>query len=630
MDDAVTAAKSSKRFLGCSSWRHGEEHRYQAIPHDVDNDLFLHLVAKNGELPPNILMGLAALSGSCSTLVNSRSGLKWCPFPHIVDTKVVQVELQRNACDVTIRRFFPSDGRTKLFAYLLKGIHNHPPPAPSKITPGAREQVEKLVRARGVAGATVSNLKRAAITKQALGHRTMAEAIHPSLNNNATLARIIRDLRKAEYPMGEGIEGIRLIWHQQRRLPSEQRYVQDVQDFVLEGGRTQTVVTCFYQDAASALLSARYVVLDRSFKGVEGGQWQELSGGTLMQQFQRFLCAFRIFSNAWTRQAFYNIFSTLWKLLQMATGQKARFFFDSFGILLFLLDAEAAQLVGLADSLVELAPPMERAPEWLQPLYPLSAEILIDIVGFFKLCTVHANRGITEVARFLPEVEATEFIGRAKGFRQLSDYRDREDFMQWCRVHHHVKVQQWQQDKDRFPWKELGYNRFASNVPLDHWMTTPNHMNEIESSHHRTYHLCGTGLSFIHAVISRAEVDRELLQEFMLDSLCGVASRPSNTHLQAAIRNNHRTDSRNYRAQAVAEKRKAAQLEDRLEVLEQDRASLQQLLITNGIDIPLPHSVPLSTNTSSSSSRIKKSQTCSKCGGVGHNKNNRSCPRYGL
>ncbi|KAG7087904.1 hypothetical protein E1B28_011951 [Marasmius oreades] len=212
-------------FVGCSGhWPDFKiRHRTSIIPPEINVEL-LQKCLKHEQL----CEGQDKDSPSCGTIIPARVGKRKeeCSFAHIVDGEHVTALMVPMDCQTRMTIYIPHDKTIKKAIVVFPGnsAHSHPVLLLWKATQDVKEMFAKAVNKHGVLGATVSKIDTLPIVKHELNGKSPA-AFHPALSSS----RLKRELIKAEqikaYPASLGLTGAYDLFHSNKRLSPEERYI---------------------------------------------------------------------------------------------------------------------------------------------------------------------------------------------------------------------------------------------------------------------------------------------------------------------------------------------------------------------------------------------------------------------
>ncbi|EIM79030.1 uncharacterized protein STEHIDRAFT_116833, partial [Stereum hirsutum FP-91666 SS1] len=475
-----------KHFCGCEHVRkgdpHARSHRFIAIPASIDEKVIIDLFKNRGRLSSDI--------------------------PHIDgDGAVVQGKIISRKCPTKLIIWY--SGRRAIV--LLKRAHNHPMPLDTKITVEAKQLYREATVMVGHGGSTMQKVDAAPSTRQTFGGVTPAQK-YPALANSRHKRTIIHNLRKENQPVGSEMAGVMARQVEQQQLPHEQQYV-----FSIYTGNGLNIIVTMLPGLAMYYHEAKASFHDNTYKRTRG-QWKEWEVVVWVQRLNMRLTIARVYCEHETRQAFRQMWLSLWDAIEQATLQPVRFkFMHGSGLLAIVVDGDRAQVDGCGDALL-----VRNASCPTSSITVRDPQMIVQWV--VKTCSVHLDRNFTSLAAHCDR----EIMKRVRGY--------------------------WAQDKQSKPWFLPCINKFFTKMNEEDWLATPCDTNINESSHPHTNAHTGIGLSILSSIDSAYVLDRAMEEKVTLAEQSGILPNHLNTAYHRLHNNQLRKDRR---AKAAAARREA-------------------------------------------------------------------------
>ncbi|KIO19436.1 hypothetical protein M407DRAFT_223087 [Tulasnella calospora MUT 4182] len=439
--------------------------------------------------------------------------------------------------------------------------HSHCNFPSTKLSPDAKALAAEAITAHGTLGATTLKVKTAPTTTQLTGGKSLQE-VHPGFLNARRLQEMVKKARTTAHPEGEEWIGLCNQREKDRQLPFEKQYIQACH----AEGDIQLCIA-MYPAQARIFHLADYLVIDYTFKRIYGdlNEWEIVVWHPSHNErttVGRFLC------NKQNREAFRLLWRKLFETVDRLTGRPLHYavIHKSGTLKGHCLDAEAAQVQGLADELVfqvKTADPADLAltVDWQSMTNDKLGNYLAQLVT--KLCTAHYNRDVDAIAGASDEDKRI-----IKNFPYLKTEHNVKDFYIWCLDHHVPGVLNWYKNKVPYPWYFSGYNQNVSPMPYEHWIAVPWHTNEAESAHPLSNRLGGTQLTALAAIEQSRKMDGDVMRAFSARDSQAIPSKKT-----LIGRLSHNTNRRISTLKKVEEKQ-ARNTE--LQQLETERAQNQE------------------------------------------------------
>ncbi|RGB33580.1 hypothetical protein C1646_761569 [Rhizophagus diaphanus] len=427
-------------FIGCNKYKQGDKwHRYIKIKQDkVDISLL-----------QSLFTGSASVHKSCKR--------KKCDMPHTHNGTIVRGEIIDKPCQVRFIKFIPYDIVKCPFAALVcVGIHNHPPPASERIPFGIKNNLESLitqaiqqddnVTSRSILSilslitqaiqqddnVTLRSILSGNLLSAYFNKETLAE-VHVSLNNIDKLRYLVGKAYKTLHPFGQGVIG---IYHDILNPKSD--LIIYVRKIDLYSNNGQVIITCMLDNQAKKLITLDYFQIDVSFKRVKGGI-NEFEINMYDSKHHLILSFCHIFTNVFTAERYYRLFSSLFQIIRKVSGQSIQFqHIHGSGIGCILADLDAAQAKGLGLALHDL----DHEKSWETHL-----------TFILKTCLVH----------FESKEQVHDLL------QQIEDTND-EGIKEWLNYY-------------RQSYVLSSLNKYVSNVDHEIWNKSGSDTNNAEAAH---------------------------------------------------------------------------------------------------------------------------------------------------
>ncbi|KAJ7861200.1 hypothetical protein B0H14DRAFT_2576152 [Mycena olivaceomarginata] len=257
----------------------------------------------------------------CTTVYNFSAQRTICPHEHRdADDNLLQLEMRHLQCRVIFKRYKPLPEYRKDCPYVLvivKGIHHHPFPLPSRAPPKIRaEFLELLLQfVEDLPDLTTRHPPRHPLLKSFLG-RKLPNTLNPTLSdwhislaNRSHVKSFIDHVRSELFPKGTAwaeLDPSTLDVH----IEDEPRTSND--------SLSLRFVVCMGSEGSQRLLRCQYVQSDIGFRRVTGFYEFELGGWDRDAQTSIVFC--RIFITRQTAVAHQKIFEAIEDIVFTDTG----------------------------------------------------------------------------------------------------------------------------------------------------------------------------------------------------------------------------------------------------------------------------------------------------------------------
>ncbi|KAF8219461.1 hypothetical protein L208DRAFT_1383005 [Tricholoma matsutake] len=449
-------------FIGCANWKSSEcfEHRYLAIPANVDEIQFKHVFESGGKLLSQITD-----NHKCVLTVHPKVGLKKCPYSHVIDGKIIPAKIIRRKCPTEMIIFVPVDKEIRKAVIILCNPHNHPMHPRTKPSFKDKKKITKAIHAAGTTGLTVLKLMNvpSLIVDQQLAPSTalvydgssIADHSLPYMNWRRLCDKIQEEKLK-EYPKGMG-------W-------DEAAQILGLGDWLVTYNNPESsnitsrnaLVLLFNIDRLPNTVSAEVIKWLKGFVGLasqsEIDKWHAFCRSVDDESVQSIdTIIFWVF-----------LFTEFADTVTRVTGSilKLHAFFPDGSLRCIILDAEAAQILGLGDWLVTYNNP--------ESSNITSRNALVLLFNIDRL----------------PNTVSAEVIKQLKGFVGLASQSEIDE------------------------WHAFG-TRIKSSMS-ESWDLTPNHSNLAETAHAARNAETSIGIPVLTAVLQAREWDNAKAKEIEL------------------------------------------------------------------------------------------------------------------
>ncbi|KAH9483415.1 hypothetical protein JR316_0002881 [Psilocybe cubensis] len=454
--------------------------------------------------------GVGPLS-KCTT-INNHSVMKvCCPNPHRDPNngKLVSAPLIHLPCKVTVRTYEPvSDDDLKRCPQILmvvRGVHRHPIPIPTKTPPSILRSILQLLQQMGdsLPDLTPRRLLRHPLMKSFLHQRLphiptpMLLDLHPSLSNREHLRVYIEKVKNEKYPMGTGWEGL-LNFKSQQDTSSADPYIrfagelpdlgkvcdEDTELTTEEATTPLRVVICMLKINSHRLLNAKYIQSDIGFKRVVG--WKEFELGGLDETTGLSVTYCRVFLTRQTADAHRFVLHQIDGIVKQDTGQNLMWRHihspvnnasQAVGICHLAVDQHAGQAKGYGQYFCDIAQQYPLVKDIHEPHKNIQDLSEYDHVRrILRLCKNHYLRNIQSCAvpdNVRQKMRSLMCISHPTWNMTLREIREQGG----------KAANDWLHDKERakFVWPAICWE--FSCIPLDIWKVGDSTSNIIEQLH---------------------------------------------------------------------------------------------------------------------------------------------------
>ncbi|KAF9026394.1 hypothetical protein BDZ89DRAFT_1134819 [Hymenopellis radicata] len=432
---------------------------------------------------------------SCTTVTNTTSRRRHCPYPHRHDDGTFkQALLTQIECTAQFRLYEPLEEYRKTCPYVVvsySGEHTHAPPLPLTTPQRIRSEIFEIFAKMGedLADLTPRRFLRHAITRTYIcsklpnmRHATLGD-VHPSLANREHLAMYICQAKARIYPQGSGWQGALYLYKEEPEMYLiGARYIRSIIEFALNDTPIKIIV-CMSPEASRRLKNAQHIQSDTSYKRIVG--FNELVIGHWNTDAHTSLVFCRIYINSETAEAHRAAFNEVDRIVGLDTGSglrwrhlDARSLTDFVGMILEITgDQGGGQSKGFGLYFIDAA--ARRPPQYdlHEPLRLITSLTIYEhLHRIFRLCTTHAKRNIRKSKvsesvrndmRSLMCVRHPDWDGTIRRICEAGGQAGRD----------------WVFDKENSQYVFQAMCWEKSKIPLDVWRSGERDDNLIESSH---------------------------------------------------------------------------------------------------------------------------------------------------
>lgn len=501
-------------FVGCSGWVWSEarEHRYIGIPWNVNEDELKAML--NAEAIPEEVTATqpsnTLSSGKCTFNVSPKRTIKTCPYSHIVDGRAASsVPVTLRPCGVALIICVPVEWEKyqKVVVYLRDG-HNHPTQAPTGPTAEEEDLIDTAIETVEPVGLTTQGVIRAPTTTQLCGGKPLS-VVAPAFGNQRRVRAKVKKALDEAYPKGRSWEGVMHEMRVDASKPADERYIHTV---ITRPDMNLAIIS--HPPLLKYIHDVPALSCDFSFKRISG-KVDELKVGGYSERLERRIIFMSGLSDRATAALFETFFSEFFRLVLELTGTPLKIKAlwpegDSAHLRAILLDADLAQVLGLAESLAQYIPryvPSSAVENLNLPLNPKPMDIAQRVV---KFCVIHSERNIEKL-----KCLSRSDLDRLKMFPGLKTDEEIASWHEFCSglAKNHEQVNEWYKHKLNNPFLLEGINQHLSPMDADNFRLTPRDTNLIEGAHAGRNAETGINLSLMDAILSAKKSDRSLAAE---------------------------------------------------------------------------------------------------------------------
>ncbi|GJJ10698.1 hypothetical protein Clacol_004925 [Clathrus columnatus] len=506
-DNILAILDGKKYFIGCEKRLQNdpeEMHWFIPIPYNIDEQKLKILIQEHAE------PFLVEAQSNCSLL-------EFLAFPHTNEGLVVNGHMIVHPCPAQIELFVPlnkSDHRACIVPRAMP--HNHPAYQERKLSIDTKEKYTEAVKLFGPMSATVGKVDQAASTRNILGGVSPPK-YHSGLMQRKTKARIIKKLKDKEAPQGYDFPGVIARMQDQRKLPKEEQYIHRATD--INGIRMIVTMLPRFTEKLHFVTSSLH---DNTYKHITG-DWNEWEVVIWDHRFNMRLSVARIYCNRETADAFEQIWSAYFEVIEEVTGRPLKIpIFHKEGLFYaFLTDGDAGQAIGLGQYLTKINDPQ------VSGIYETDPATLVQYV--LKTCWTHCAKNLDTLSTCLDDPKDIRYL---KSFEHLSTMAEINQWKEWCKNHPKKQIRDWFENKIRHCWYLPSLVQSLSRMPVLHWNMTPRNTNSGESAHAHTNLHTGTHLSLLVAIDRAYEFDRGQEEKIMLSEKSCLLPDSRNTFSQ--------------------------------------------------------------------------------------------------
>jgi len=260
-------------------------------------------------------------------------------------------------------------------------------------------------------------------------------------------------------------------------------------------------------------------MVDTTFKPVHGdtNEWKIVVWKP--ETHQRVVCS-RIWCNRKDRASFRALWNGVFDAVKEATGRPLNFkvFDPKCSLLGVLADEEAAQALGLADSLND----QKSNNATISGIHATGEDLLFYIL---KTCWVHWCRNIDKLASYTDDAT----LSYLRNFPFLTNDEAINGYTQFCLTSPIKQIRDWWENKAMHRWIAPSINRYLSKMPRQNWDLMPADSNAMEGSHADDNRKRGTNRSLVEAILVAQKSDAETAKQIAVSASSGILPNRNNT-----------------------------------------------------------------------------------------------------
>ncbi|KAH6974844.1 hypothetical protein EDB80DRAFT_741147 [Ilyonectria destructans] len=448
----------------CQHWRYNNDHQYSVVPARFNNVLFLI---------ENIILGLETEAtpprDTCCTVDRTTPQRLTCDIAHIPSGcgKIVRVQ-----CGVIWKVFIPHDPTVPYLLITSHGIHNHPPPPPSKVPLDVLVKLRETITQRErtpdslnlwVRSPGVENLCRS------YNSRSLAQ-VHPSLANISRLRYLFRSQQAIHFPLGVSRLG---AYHEYltHHKNNNNRYIQ-----IFEDDGVNLLIVTFYREQVKLLEDSNFCSfqVDMNYKHIASNTDHEIIRGTYNQEAKMTIPILRAIVNSQSAEAYRNLYSKVFNFIATEFSIRPKWYhLHNEGIRGVTLDQDQANIKGLGEYLS---------------------------ISCVRLCHIHFERGVEQTCNKLGDY--TRGIGSMyRTMLSLKDAESRDVYFQMCHLLMitYPALTHWVQHKQEAVIA-AGLCFSCSQMTLLQWNSCERSTNHVEQLHEESYQASGRYSSLLKVI----------------------------------------------------------------------------------------------------------------------------------
>ncbi|KAI9103870.1 hypothetical protein DFS34DRAFT_668139 [Phlyctochytrium arcticum] len=497
---------TARKFLGCSQWAPHQNHYYHFIKPELDMEYLERLIPTQYQPPAQ---RVATAVAPCKTIMSVLSKQRTCLDLHKLDDgDFIEAKMVRKHCPVKFIEVTPIDEDGCPYLILIStGVHNHPPPPPSKLPTNIRKQIEdslagdnsNMLKARNLIGGKFLQ------TLFGRGTDTLAAHVHPALND--------LDIRDVE-------DGVYL-----RRV-----------EFTAAG---KTIIVCGLQRQIEGLLVMNQLQMDMTYKGIVGefNEWELAFKGRGGSHRGSVLAGIRIYTDGADAQVYCQIFELVNAVCKSEAGRGLKFRHihtnETKVIDVIIGDLDQGQAKGLGLFLAKMTA-NTTGMTWQDHL-----------LHVFKSCQVHFFRNVETNAAGKARSSLRTFMKAITSF---------DDPASLDAIFGHILSAGRLVNRDLEAWTVYykqphvigSLNAACSQIPRDVWRNTSDSSNRMESLHaDQNRDMVNTSL--LNCICARHDYDRRRWLQVQIGAETGVEYKRTKSAVQLekdALANRRRQDAR--------------------------------------------------------------------------------------
>lgn len=489
---------STISHIQCRNWTEDQrgDHFYKSLQwqrSNLDLDLLIDLLGKR-KFPDT--------QEYCDTFHSHRSRALKCGTIHPSG----RGDLIKSSpkCEVQFRAFIPKDPIKHPYAiWVSRGVHNHPPPPPSKPPFELIKGLSNLLARMRSPDLSLSFFLRSFELRAfcaKYGSLTISQ-LHHSFANREIFTTILQKQRALYYPLGREMGG---IYHLLEKDPHAKEYIREIID-----NERGTFIFCALDEQLQLLASLDSWEVDMSYKRVQG-IFNEVIFATFLPDHGKIITLLRVFTTEETTAGYTTIFAAAFNLITRITGIPVQFhYLHGSGIKSIVVDMCPKQMTGLGKVLNDTQRQIDgRLLGWRWH----ARHILM-------FCKIHFLRTVNKL---IPErADNSHHEARAR-LIALMECRSRDDYYTLGDLisENSPELAGWVRHK-QIDVIAGGICGSLSLIDPRFYKETRSHTNAVEQSHYKAYRM-GTRDSLLCAVLKSRVLDQTDVSQHFARTTFGI------------------------------------------------------------------------------------------------------------
>lgn len=484
----------------CQHWQYNNGHHHTTVPSRFSQVLFLI---------ENIISGLENAASppreTCCTVDRTTRQKLGCDITHIPSGagKIVRVE-----CKVIWKVYIPYDPTIPYLLITSHGIHNHPPPPPTKVPIDVLVKLRETITQRERTPDSLNLWAQSSGVEslcRSYDSRNLAQ-VHPSLANISRLRYLFRSQQAIHFPLGVSRLG---AYHEYltHHKNNNQRYIQ-----IFEDNGTDLLIVTFYREQVKLLADPNFLSfqVDMNYKHIASKTDHEIIWGTYNREAKMTFPILRAIMNSQTAEAYQNLYSKVFNFIAHEFSIRPKWYhLHHEGIRGVTLDQDQANMKGLGEYL------SQEVDHTHQP-WQIQATLCI------RLCHIHFERGIEQTCNKLGDFSR----GLGSMYRlmlSLKDAESKEAFFEICNLltQTYPALTHWVQHKQELPIA-AGLCFAYSQMTYLQWNSCERSTNHVEQLHEASYQASGRYSSLLKVIKANEAFDLNKITRQNTSATLGV------------------------------------------------------------------------------------------------------------